>query len=92
MGQQDTIQLFTIVNYFLIGQGGAYFFGIVMKVGINGLWYGMGLGLALNTTGYIALLTKFDWQEISRECQDEMNNQLDFLQDSTDISDIEEYV
>ena len=90
MGQQDRIQLFTIVNYFLIGQGGAYFFSMVMNVGINGLWYGMGLGLALNTIGYIALLTKFDWQEISRECQDEMNNQLDCLQDSTDISDIEE--
>lgn len=66
--------MFTVVNYFLIGQGGAYFFSIMMDVGINGLWYGMGLGLTLNTIGYTALLLRFNWQEISKECQDEMNN------------------
>lgn len=90
LGQQDRIQLFTVVNYFIVGQGFAYTFGIRMEMGIDGLWYGLGLGITMNAIGYASLLMKVDWQEIANKCQSDMQDTIDGLQESTDFSDFEQ--
>lgn len=58
-----------------------------MEMGINGLWYGLGLGISMNAIGYTSLLMRLDWQEIAEKCQNDMQDTLDGLQESTDFSD-----
>ena len=55
LGQQDQVQLFTIVNYFIVGLVCAYVIGVKLGHGIDGLWYGIGTGITLNAIGYSGL-------------------------------------
>lgn len=90
LGIQEKAQYFAFFNIFLVGLPTAYVFVEPLGFGINGLWYGMIIGLGLNFIGYIYLVLQSDWREISENCQDEMDKELLLIEKSTKGSSTDE--
>lgn len=65
----------SVAGMFLVGLPLAYCTCFVLDFGINGLWYGFGGGLLVQTVLYTGLILKTDWYQISENVQDELQRQ-----------------
>jgi len=54
----------------------AYYFGIYMNLGLNGLWFGMGFGIIFLILCFLQLIVLSDWKAISIEIQKELKRQV----------------
>ena len=76
LGLQDRAQTFSLVSYALVGLPAAYIWAIYLGKGLDGLWYGFGVGLFVITLFYIKLITTTDWDEIILQIQNTIEKQV----------------
>lgn len=61
----------------------AYVFGFYLNFGIDGLWYGLGVGLAVLSISFAEIINRSDWEIIAASIRDDM--QYDLMQNDDDI-------
>ena len=60
----------------------AYVFANHLDFGIDGLWYGLGVGLAVLSVSFANIIFKSDWEIISSRIRDDMK--YDLMRSSND--------
>ena len=59
MGEVKLPTLITFISYWIFGLLPAYLMGIVFNMGVQGIWYGLALGL---TAAAVMLYWRFEWK------------------------------
>ena len=54
----------------------AYFLANNLNFGIDGLWYGLGVGLAVLSISFANIIFKADWESIASSIRDDMKYDL----------------
>ncbi|KAL9179593.1 hypothetical protein ACHAXT_008883 [Thalassiosira profunda] len=67
IGKQALAAKLNFVAYYIIGIPLGYILAIPFGMGVEGLWYGMTVGLCFVSTVLTVVLLRCDWQELSLE-------------------------
>lgn len=54
----------------------AYVFANHLNLGIDGLWYGLGVGLVVLSISFANIIFKSDWESIASSIRDDMKYDL----------------
>jgi len=72
-GRQALAARWNFVAYYCIGIPLAYVFGIVFGWGVEGLWWGITVGLSVIATGCTGIVLRSDWDAFASEAKARMN-------------------
>ncbi len=72
-GRQALAAQWNFVAYYCIGIPLAYVFGIAFGGGVEGLWWGITVGLSVIATGCTGIVLRSDWEAFSSEAKARMN-------------------
>jgi hypothetical protein len=75
--------------FFFISLPASYFVALPFGYGLDGLWYGYGIGLLILNFLYIRLIVTVNWHEKALEIQEDLERQLERLDNYNKVSESE---
>lgn len=73
--------------FFFISLPASYFVALPLGLGLDGLWYGYGIGLFILNLLYIGLIATVNWHEKALEIQEDLERQLEQYDNYNKVSE-----